>query len=217
VGILKSGTRLEGGGTYELVAKRYNQDGLLQINGGEEEIRGSSPGTTKSLNLKNGGFLGGVPINSSRLEINKSVPHSFIFISHAFMVHFDSHFLRVWESVGTSAGFVGCIHKLMVGRRPVEFDQHKETLLNTFHGVYQCFPQAPLTFLPQPEVPFALAVSVSRNSCLSSPCQNSGECWPESVHGFRCICHPQFSGKERSCFGKLENQNDISQFPSLCS
>lgn len=39
--------------------------------------------------------------------------------------------------VGTSEGFVGCIYKLKVGRRPIEFDE-KDPLINSFHKVSQC-------------------------------------------------------------------------------
>jgi len=64
-GILKSAMRLHSGNSYEIGAKRYNRDGLLRVND-EEDIKGSSPGTMKSLNLDHGGYLGFVPLNSSR-------------------------------------------------------------------------------------------------------------------------------------------------------
>jgi hypothetical protein len=39
--------------------------------------------------------------------------------------------------VGTSEGFVGCIYKLKVGRRPIEFDE-KDPLINSFQKISQC-------------------------------------------------------------------------------
>lgn len=44
---------------------------------------------------------------------------------------------RIWETVGTSEGFVGCINRLKVGRRPIEFDE-KDPLISSFHEVSQC-------------------------------------------------------------------------------
>lgn len=44
---------------------------------------------------------------------------------------------RIWEIVGTSEGFVGCINRLKVGRRPIEFDE-KDPLISSFHEVSQC-------------------------------------------------------------------------------
>lgn len=45
--------------------------------------------------------------------------------------------LRIWETVGTSEGFVGCINRLKVGRRPIEFDD-KDPLISAFHDISQC-------------------------------------------------------------------------------
>ena len=65
--ILKSMNRLLSGSTYHIVAKRYNRDGLLRVNE-EEDVKGTSPGTMKSLNLDHGGYMGYVPINSTRYK-----------------------------------------------------------------------------------------------------------------------------------------------------
>ncbi len=63
--ILRSVSRLSSSSTYSIVAKRYNRDGLLRVND-EEDVKGTSPGTMKSLNLHHEGYMGYVPINSTR-------------------------------------------------------------------------------------------------------------------------------------------------------
>jgi len=130
--------------------------------------------------------------------------------------------LRVWEAVGTSVGFVGCIHKLKIGRRSIHFIQGKDPLLGSFHGVHQCFLQIPSSLklsttpmstleegeeeepseiqLASTEAEAFSALSVRKSPCLSSPCQNNGDCWVDSFLGFKCVCHPHFSGNRRSNF-----------------
>lgn len=50
------------------MAKRYNRDGLLRVDG-EEDVKGTSPGSMKSLNLDHGGYIGYVPLNSTKWVI----------------------------------------------------------------------------------------------------------------------------------------------------
>ena len=59
--ILRSASRVSAGKTHQIVAKRYNRDGLLRV-----DVRGTSPGTMKSLNLDHGGYMGYVPLNSTK-------------------------------------------------------------------------------------------------------------------------------------------------------
>ena len=63
--ILRSVSRLVSGSTYHITAKRYNRDGLLRVDG-EEDVKGTSPGSMKSLNLDHGGYIGYVPLNSTK-------------------------------------------------------------------------------------------------------------------------------------------------------
>jgi len=63
--ILRSGSRLEAGLTHHIAAKRYNRDGLLRVDG-QHDIKGMSPGSMKSLNLAHHGFMGYVPLNSTK-------------------------------------------------------------------------------------------------------------------------------------------------------
>ena len=65
VRILRSTNRVQAGVVYHIVAKRYNRDGLLRV-AGDEEVKGASPGTMKSLNLGHESYIGYVPLNSTK-------------------------------------------------------------------------------------------------------------------------------------------------------
>jgi agrin len=65
--ILRSSSRVLSGSNYHITAKRYNRDGLLRVDG-EEDVKGTSPGAMKSLNLDHGGYMGFVPLNSTKYE-----------------------------------------------------------------------------------------------------------------------------------------------------
>jgi len=98
--------------------------------------------------------------------------------------------LRVWEAVGTSAHPRKRSSGLM--------------------------PWSPPMFPPNPVVPQPIhhahvhtgrrarkralfsALSIRKSPCLSSPCQNNGDCWVDSFLGFKYVCHPHFSGNLRS-------------------
>jgi len=63
--ILRSTNRVLSGSSYHIVAKRYNRDGLLRVDG-DEEVKGTSPGAMKSLNLDHGSFMGFIPLNTTK-------------------------------------------------------------------------------------------------------------------------------------------------------
>ncbi|XP_035709385.1 agrin isoform X4 [Folsomia candida] len=222
--ILRSSSRLISGSNYHIMAKRYNRDGLLRVEG-EDDIKGTSPGSMKSLNLDHGGYLGFTPLNST----------------------------KIWETVGTSEGFVGCIHRLKVGRRPIEFED-KDPLVNSFHKVSQCpliSRSGRLTTTPiyvpagaggeedeeeqagdeitgksrhksyknrnhiedNSDNGFAISNSVAANgeenfpkknpcSATKNPCLNNGLCWTNRAGqqsfgvaaSYKCVCQPDYSG-----------------------
>jgi hypothetical protein len=165
------------------------------------------------------------------------------------MINFSTLNSRIWETVGTSEGFVGCVHKLKVGRRPIDFIEKRDPLINSLNKVYQCLIRSPSYLLsttpiytfydPEEEVGEPPAEQMSKtmisfepaephssdsrnqihnrnhkssdpeavvapseteprkNSCSRNPCQNHGQCWSDkgTTHGFKCVCHPEFSGK----------------------
>ena len=134
--------------------------------------------------------------------------------------------------VGTSEGFIGCVHSLRVGRRPIEFDVEKDPLIQSMRKVFQCpvrrlSNEVSTTTMDSFNEPAAAAeeerdgeddgefanqispviatltepsglVSFKINPCLRrNPCQNHGLCWNDngSSRGYKCICHPEFSGE----------------------
>ena len=130
---------------------------------------------------------------------------------------------RVWELVGTSEGFVGCIHKFRVGRRPIVFSE-RDSFVSSVRQVYQCpvvspahrFTTTPMysiyesddEFFPELHSGGGISSSTYNNNhakdpelpsfcSLRNPCHNHGHCWNDkgSSSGYRCVCHPEFNGK----------------------
>ena len=165
------------------------------------------------------------------MKKSKALALSMISISSGFQWQFS--FFRVWEVVGTSEGFIGCVHSLRVGRRLIEFDVGRDPLIRAISKVFACpvinlsnqvgartimdsFNEPPAQeegvegedFGNQisPVITTALTgssslVSFKINPCLRwNPCQNHGLCWVDmssrsSSRGYKCICHPEFSGE----------------------
>ncbi|KAB7496787.1 Pikachurin, partial [Armadillidium nasatum] len=75
----------------QVIAKRYQRDGLLQLDDSEGSI-GQAPGHLKSLDLRGSTYIGYVK-NASR---------------------------RVWENVGTAEGLVGCVRSARINGRPID-------------------------------------------------------------------------------------------------
>lgn len=132
-----------------------------------------------------------------------------------------SVYSRIWEIVGTSQGFIGCIDNLQIGRRQIEMkSKDKDTLIKGSQNIYQCIGYKnsmldyPTTTLIYPFITKHMLNpssstrnnnsslnSNNRNSvlpsaCDASPCFNNGICWNDESSAIgRCICHPQFTGK----------------------
>lgn len=66
--ILTSIQRLSVNSYHRIVAKRYQKDGILQVDGGES-VAGQSEGTLKALDLNDSAFVGYVPISSNKWVI----------------------------------------------------------------------------------------------------------------------------------------------------
>ncbi|CAG7734118.1 unnamed protein product, partial [Allacma fusca] len=222
--ILRSSSRVSSGSTHHIVAKRYNRDGLLRLDG-EDDVKATSPGTMKSLNLDHGGYMGFVPLNST----------------------------KIWEVVGTAEGFVGCIHKLRVGRRPIEFEDRKDPLIRSISKVLQCpvssgrsgqspsttpmytlyeaeeqhqeqtkdnhidplFPDGSRIGSISSSSTGGLSPKINVCSTITNPCQNHGICWNDrsSPKGYKCVCHPEFSGENcESRTSKMEESGAMLDF-----
>ncbi|XP_043286401.1 agrin-like isoform X3 [Venturia canescens] len=136
---------------HRIVAKRYHKDGVLIFNDGDD-IAGQSQGMLKSLDLNQDTFIGNVPTNYTRL----------------------------YENIGTSHGFLGCIRKLKIDRVTVDLHmgKHKE-ILETYR-IREC----------------------NDNACAALPCQNGATCSPifedDLCNGRECKISPlRVKGKRK--------------------
>ncbi|CAG9828275.1 unnamed protein product [Diabrotica balteata] len=153
--LIRSVDKIKKGEDHKVVIRRYHRDGVLKLDE-SEEITGQSSGSLKALDLLEDAFIGYVPTN----------------------------YTRVYDNIGTSKGFQGCIKKLRIGRQEVEIHMRQEEWVLEVSGIYDCLDHA----------------------CKVSPCQNKGKCL-ESDHLFKCDCPSKYTGDycekfEGSCIGE---------------
>lgn len=67
----------------------------------------------------------------------------------------------------------GCIRKLKISRRSVDFHEIKDETVLKMEGIHEC----------------------GSNPCSSVPCRNGGTCESPDAESFRCNCEPQFTGE----------------------
>uniref|UniRef100_A0A8D9EBI7 Agrin n=1 Tax=Cacopsylla melanoneura TaxID=428564 RepID=A0A8D9EBI7_9HEMI len=107
--ILTSPQRVAHTRYHRIIAKRYHRDGLLQLDSAEA-IGGQSQGTLKALDLSDKAYVGSVP----------------------------DAVLKVYENIGTSAGFDGCIRKFKIGRHIVKLHTGLDSMVETTQHVEEC-------------------------------------------------------------------------------
>ena len=123
--------------------------------------------------------------------------------------------------MGTSEGFVGCIHKFRVGRRAVEFTS-RDSFVTAVKEVFQCpvvgspfhrFTTTPMYDSDDKIFSEFYGGSISSKPdksegkvkeemefvsfcSIRNPCHHHGHCWDDrgSASGYRCVCHPEYSG-----------------------
>ncbi|XP_041975156.1 agrin-like isoform X2 [Aricia agestis] len=130
---------------HKVSAKRYHRDGILSVDS-MEDITGQSNGNLKALDLAEDAFIGSVPTNYS----------------------------RVYENIGTRAGFVGCIKYLRIIRHQVTKKLGRpDSLVVSIENVKEC----------------------QSNPCLSMPCKNGATCRSiaDSME-YTCSCPIGFQG-----------------------
>ena len=54
---------------HHLVAKRYHQDGLLELDGTEDRVRGSTVGSLRTLNISPEMWIGGFDLKSKSISL----------------------------------------------------------------------------------------------------------------------------------------------------
>ncbi|XP_031777264.1 uncharacterized protein LOC100678116 isoform X3 [Nasonia vitripennis] len=133
--ILTSPERVSMKEFHKVVAQRYHKDGILKFNDGEEVV-GQSEGMLKSLDLNQDTFIGNIPTNYS----------------------------KVFDNIGTSHGFLGCIRKLRINRVPIDLHLGYDKDIIETYRVKEC----------------------RENGCANLPCQNGATCQPIFEEDLNC-------------------------------
>ncbi|CAL4063227.1 unnamed protein product [Meganyctiphanes norvegica] len=180
--VIRSHQQVEISKYHRVVAKRYQRDGVLQLDN-FEDATGKAPGRLRSLDLRGPTFIGYVPTQEK----------------------------RVWENTGTSKGLVGCIRKLRINGRPINLVWPGSRHVIRVQKVDECSnsPCAQLpcqnqgSCRPTDDVNFkCLCVEgftgdhceIRIDPCQSQPCQGGSTCVSQSSDEFHCKCSPGRSG-----------------------
>ncbi|XP_023334989.1 pikachurin [Eurytemora carolleeae] len=107
---LTSSTPVNLGAWNKLAVKRYRQDCMVALNGGEP-VTSSARGRNKSLNLRSYAFIGGIPA---------------------------SNFSGIFGMVGTTENFQGCIREVGTRGRGISLVSDSEPLLLSSHNISEC-------------------------------------------------------------------------------
>ncbi|CAB4061570.1 unnamed protein product [Lepeophtheirus salmonis] len=176
---LKSHGKIEKGKWTHLVAKRYHQDGLLELERTDKVI-GSTRGSLRTLSLQGHLWIGGVDPNDFPLMY------------------------KVRKNAGTSIGFVGCIKELKINKKTISLQSMREPLVIRRRGLVECEENScsgnPCKneglcisqvqgFLCHCKRDFTGKSCQRRRNdqCDPNPCQNNGVCHIKD-RGFVCVC-----------------------------
>ncbi|XP_029165671.1 agrin-like isoform X4 [Nylanderia fulva] len=125
--ILTSSERVTMKTFHRVAAKRFHRDGVLVFNN-NEDVTGQSQGVLKYLDLNQDTFIGNMPTN----------------------------YTKVYDNIGTSHGFLGCIRDLKINKIDVDLHVgHDKDVLESYR-VKEC----------------------GDNACANLPCQNGATCQP---------------------------------------
>ncbi|XP_047735915.1 agrin [Hyalella azteca] len=192
--IIRSHHKISSKRFHRVVAKRYQRDGVLQLDGAED-VSGKAPGHLKSLDLRGSTFLGYVKGDSTKryqrdgvLQLDgaedvsgKAPGHlkSLDLRGSTFLGYVkgdsskpSSTFPRIWDNVGTNEGLVGCIRSLRINGRPIDL---------IWPGSSQI-------------IQGSLVSDCVSSPCYSLPCLNRGSCRPTDTTSFKCHCREGYRG-----------------------
>ncbi|KAG0728646.1 Agrin [Chionoecetes opilio] len=180
--LIRSHERIQMKRFHRVVAKRYQRDGILQLDDTEDSI-GKAPGNLKSLDLRGSTYIGYVPTNDR----------------------------RVWENAGTAEGLVGCLRSVRINGRPLDLVWPGSPHVVRAEHVGECTasPCVSLPCLnqgscrPTDDGHFkCLCIQgftgdrceVRLDPCESQPCQAGATCVTLPTEGFLCKCPPGRTG-----------------------
>ncbi|KMQ92751.1 agrin-like isoform x1 protein [Lasius niger] len=167
--VLTSSERVTMKTFHRAAAKRYHKDGVLIFNDGED-VAGQSQGMLKSLDLNQDTFIGNMPTN----------------------------YTKVYDNIGTSHGFLGCIRKLKINRINVDLHVGRDKDVLESYRVKEC----------------------SDNACANLPCQNGATCQPifeEDLCNGRECRRLQKRGRSRNNRGSKGGVNIVRCRGSHCT
>ncbi|XP_045102495.1 agrin-like isoform X4 [Portunus trituberculatus] len=180
--LIRSHERIQMKRFHRVVAKRYQRDGILQLDDTEDSV-GKAPGNLKSLDLRGSTYIGYVPTNER----------------------------RVWENAGTAEGLVGCLRSVRINGRPLDLVWPGSPHVMRAEHVGECSasPCVSLPCLnqgscrPTDDGHFkCLCIQgftgdrceVRLDPCESQPCLAGATCVTLPTEGFLCKCPPGRTG-----------------------
>ncbi|XP_050719892.1 agrin-like isoform X2 [Eriocheir sinensis] len=180
--LIRSHERVQMKRFHRVVAKRYQRDGILQLDDTEDSV-GKAPGNLKSLDLRGSTYIGYVPTNER----------------------------RVWENAGTAEGLVGCLRSVRINGRPLDLVWPGSPHVVRAEHVGEC-SDSPCVSLPcinqgscrpTDDGHFKCLCTqgftgerceVRLDPCESQPCQSGATCVTLPTEGFLCKCPPGRTG-----------------------
>ncbi|CAL4097372.1 unnamed protein product, partial [Meganyctiphanes norvegica] len=181
--VIRSHQRIEKNSFHRIVAKRYQKDGILQLDD-FEDATGRAPGRLKSLDLRGPTYIGYIPSEEK----------------------------RIWENTGTSEGFVGCLKNLRINGRPIDIVWPGSRHVLKAEKVKEC-SKSPCARLPCKNQGTCRPLDNGHYKCLcspdysgehcevrthpceSNPCQGGATCVAVSSDDYMCSCPPGKNGK----------------------
>ena len=201
--VLRSNTKIMLGQWHHLVARRYNQDGYLALDG-SDKVTGKAVGSIKTLNVDKIAWFGGVNEGKS----------SFNLLSNTYLLNFHTFsdlVLDCREKAGTAKGFIGCVKDVEFARNSISIQSEFEPNMKDRFNIVECRDN------PCSRMPCANEGSCEahdqgykcnckpnftgrqcqrpRDNCHPNPCQNHGQCKMDDLKGFICLCKNEFTGR----------------------
>ncbi|CAL4160851.1 unnamed protein product, partial [Meganyctiphanes norvegica] len=200
--IIRSPQRIQKKKFHRVVAKRYQKDGILQVEGIEDAI-GKAPGNLKSLDLRGSTYIGYVP-------------------------HMEK---RISENIGTSDGLVGCLRLVRINGRPLDLVWPGSPHVVSAEHIGEC-SNSPCAQMPCENHGSCRPIEngsfrcicmegysgdrceIRLDPCYSQPCLSGATCVSLPFDKFMCKCPPGRTGSLCDQMDKTLRQIVIPDFDS---